>query len=124
MRKTILTILLLAAGCAGQNPSMTELQKDCRYDTTPFVEAWPCMKSAMVDRSYRRMPDDLRQQYVLTGDVVVERLKGQKISETEGRLEMANVLASINTSIAQRERTAPYAGIVCTRGVGTTLICY
>jgi hypothetical protein len=115
----------IVSGRAG--PNISELQKSCAYDTGPIAQSWPCIKQGMMEHQYegRRLPGDVYQLYVATGDLVVERLQHGKMTEAEGKTAMAQ--ARVNANNATAQRNASMSGgvgpIVCNIVAGTT-ICY
>lgn len=115
----------IGSGCAG--PNISDLQKSCAYDTASVAQSWPCIKQGMVEHRYegRRLPGDLYQQYVATGDLVVERVQQGKMTEAEGKVAMAQARVNANNATTQRNasRSGGVGPMICNNVVGTT-ICY
>jgi hypothetical protein len=128
MRALALAVGLLSvpilSGCAG--PSISVLQKGCAYDTAPITQSWPCIKQGMVEHRYegRRLPGDVYQQYVATGDLVVERINQGRMTEAEGKAVLAEALVNANNATAQRYASTGGGGPMVCNNVAGTIICY
>ena len=121
----VLSVPILSA-CAG--PNISQLQKDCHYDTAPVAQSWPCIKQGMAEHyEGRRLPGDIYQQYVATGDLVVQRVKEGRMSEGEGKAALAEARVNANNATFQRNaQNAASAGDrppICTNVAGT-VVCY
>jgi hypothetical protein len=129
MRALVLAVGLLSvpivSGCAG--PNIGQLQKGGAYDTAPIAQSWPCIKQGMVENRYegRRLPGDVYQQYVATGDLVAERVQQSKMTEAEGKAALVQARVNANDATARRNASTGGGGgpMVC-NNVSGTIICY
>jgi hypothetical protein len=110
MRTTLLIAALVAVtACEGQqappspsHASLSQIERECGYDSQPFAMAWPCVK-----QRFATAPTDARllALYLARGDFVAEQTRAGKMSDAEGRLVMAEGAARTQAELLQREQT-------------------
>lgn len=76
---------MVLTACA---PTVSQIGQQCGSDTKPFVEYWPCQKPRLA--SEIRARDDIKAEYMATGDLTAERARGGQITDAEAKMIMAN----------------------------------
>jgi hypothetical protein len=105
MRSIGFLALLLASACG---PTVTQIGQQCGADTKPFVEYWPCQKPRLAAEIKAR--DDIKAQYLATGDLMAERVRVGRMTDAEAKLEMSNAYREAVASSQQNSiRIAPVA---------------
>lgn len=104
MRATIaMATALLLAACAGQDtgPTLTQAQSQCGYNSRPFAEAWPCVRSTLAP--YPGEYPDIRATFLAQGNVLLADMNAGKITEEQARAGLDVATAQARTAARRQD---------------------
>lgn len=95
-------LVALSTLAACSQPTVSQIGRDCGSDVKPFVEYWPCQRPRL--SAEIKAPDDIKQNYLATGDAVAEKIKAGQLTDAEGRLVMARAYSEAVNANDARQR--------------------
>jgi len=101
MRILAILACMVATACASADgPNLTQVIQRCGYDSKPFVQAWPCVRSGFQEVDFY---SDLKSVYIASGDFVSEQVTTGKMTDAEAKMAMAQVRQRNYDAAATRE---------------------